>query len=69
MCPNFGTPKNNKFSIWNKLVPNGKFIIFRCPNTEAHYALSSIYCKKGTNNRGMINFYDIMFDVVLQYEL
>ena len=27
---NFGTPKNNEFSIWNK------FIIFRCPNTYAH---------------------------------
>ena len=26
---NFGTPKNNEFSICN----NGKFIIFRCPNT------------------------------------
>ena len=27
MCLNIGTPKNNKFSF----VPNGKFIIFRCP--------------------------------------
>ena len=29
---NFGTPKNDEFSIWNKIF-NGKFIIFRCPNT------------------------------------
>ena len=38
MCPNFGTPKNNKFSILNKI--NGKFIIFRRPNTKAHYIIS-----------------------------
>ena len=27
MCPDFGTPKNNKFSLWN----NGKFIILGVP--------------------------------------
>ena len=28
LCLNFGTPEENEFS-----VPNGKFIIFRCPST------------------------------------
>ena len=30
LCLNFGTPENNEFSIFGT---NGKFIIFRCPNT------------------------------------
>ena len=29
LCLNFGTPENNEFSFGT----NGKFIIFRCPNT------------------------------------
>ena len=34
MCPNFGTPKKIKFPFGT----NGNLIIFRCPNTYAHYS-------------------------------
>ena len=35
MCLSIGTPKIKK----NPFVPNGKFVIFRCPKIWAHYSL------------------------------
>ena len=35
MCLSIGTPKITNFPF----VPNGKFIIFRCPKIWAHYSL------------------------------
>ena len=35
MCLSIGTPKNNKFPF----VPNGKFIICRCPKIYIDYSL------------------------------
>ena len=33
VCLNIGTPKTINFSF----VPNGKLMVFRCPNILAHY--------------------------------
>ena len=46
MCLSIGTPKNNNFPF----VPNGKFIIFRCPKILVHYSLSIICLNIGTAN-------------------
>ena len=35
MCPNFGIPKNTG----NPFETNGKFIIYRCLSTSAHYGI------------------------------
>ena len=37
MRPNFGTPKIINFPFGT----NGTFIIFRCPNIEAHYGTTA----------------------------
>ena len=50
MCLRIGTPKSNKFSI----VPNVKFIIFRCPTIWAHYSLIIMCSNIGTPK--IINF-------------
>ena len=44
ICLSIGTPENNKFSI----VPNGKFIIFRCPKILANYILTVFGLNIGT---------------------
>ena len=50
MCLSIGTPTNNKFSI----VPNGKFIFFRCSEIWANYILTIISLNIGTLK--IINF-------------
>ena len=42
MCLSIGTPKNFP------LVPNGKFIIFRCPKIWANYSLIIMCSNLGT---------------------
>ena len=46
MCLSIGTPKIINFPF----VPNGKFIIFRCPKIWAHYSLIIISLYIGTPN-------------------
>ena len=46
MCLSIGTPINNKFPF----VPNGKFIIFRCPKIWANYSLIITCSNTGTPN-------------------
>ena len=46
MCLSIGTPKIISFSF----VPNGKFIIFRCPKSWAHYSLIIMCLNIGTPN-------------------
>ena len=43
-CLNIGTPKTINFPF----VPNGKLMIFRCPNIEAHYNLAVVCPNFGT---------------------
>ena len=46
MCLSIGTPKIINFPF----VPNGKFIIFRCPKIWAHYSLIIMGLYIGTPN-------------------
>ena len=46
MCLSIGTPKIINFPF----VPNGKFIIFRCPKIWAHNSLIIICLNIGTPN-------------------
>ena len=46
MCFSIGTPK----IIYFPFVPNGKFIIFRCPKIWAHYNLIIMCLNIGTPN-------------------
>ena len=46
MCLSIGTPKIINFPI----VPNGKFIIFRCPKIWANYSLIIMCSNIGTPN-------------------
>ena len=50
MCLSIGTPKNNNFPF----VPNGKFIIFRCPKIKVDSSLITMCLKTGTPKN--INF-------------
>ena len=43
-CINIGTPKTINFPF----VPNGKLMIFRCPNISAHYNLAVVCPTFGT---------------------
>ena len=45
-CLSIVTPKSNTFPF----VPNGKFIIFRCPKIWAHYNLTIMCLNIGTPN-------------------
>ena len=46
MCLSIGTPKKINFPF----VPNGKFIIFRCPKIWANYSLIIMCSNTGTPN-------------------
>ena len=46
MCLSIGTPKMLNFPF----VPNGKFIIFRCPKVWAHHSLIIMCLNIGTPN-------------------
>ena len=46
MCLSIGTPKIINFPF----VPNGKFIIFRCPKIWAKYSLIIMRSNTGTPN-------------------
>ena len=46
MCLSIGTPNIINFPF----VPNGKFIIFRCPKILAHYSLIIMCLNIGTPN-------------------
>ena len=50
MCLSIGTPKNWAKIINFPFVPNGKFIIFRCPKIWAHYILIMMCLNIGTPN-------------------
>ena len=43
-CLNIGTPKTINFPF----VLNGKLMVFRCPNIQAHYNEAIIYLNFGT---------------------
>ena len=43
-CLSIGTPKTINFPF----VSNGKLIVFRCPNIQAHYNKAVIYLQFGT---------------------
>ena len=43
-CLSIGTPKTINFPF----VSNGKLMIFRCPNIQAHYNEAVIYLNSGT---------------------
>ena len=53
MCLSIGTPKIINFPF----VPNGKFIIFRCPNFWAHYSLIRMCLNIGTPNNHHFPFW------------
>ena len=52
MCLSIGTPKNNIFPF----VPNGKFIILRCPKIRANYSLIIMCSNIGTPNNHHFSF-------------
>ena len=52
MCLSIGTPKIINFPF----VPNGKFIIFRCPKIWANYSLIIICLNIGTLNNHYFPF-------------
>ena len=43
-CLSIGTPKTINFAF----VSNGKLMVFRCPNIQAHYNEAVIYLNFGT---------------------
>ena len=43
-CLSIGTPKTINFPF----VSNGKLMVFRCPNIQAHYNEAAIYLNFGT---------------------
>ena len=52
MCLSIGMPKIINFPF----VPNGKFIIFRCPNIWAHYSRIIMCLNIGTPNNHKFTF-------------
>ena len=52
MCLSNGTPK----IIYFPFVPNGKFIIFRCPKIGANYSLIIMCLNIGTANNHHFSF-------------
>ena len=54
MCLSIGTPKIINFPF----VPNGKFIIFRCPKIWANYSLTMMCSNIGTPNITTFSIWD-----------
>ena len=52
MCLSIGTPKKIHFPF----VPNGKFVIFRCPKIWANYSLIIMSSNIGTPNNHLFPF-------------
>ena len=52
MCLSIGTPKIINFPF----VPNGKFIIFRCPKIQAEYSLIIMCMNIGTHKNHEFSF-------------
>ena len=53
-CLSIGTPKTIDFPF----VSNGKLMVFRCPNIQAHYNEAVIYLNFGTPKNNEISIWN-----------